>query len=142
IVSAGNDRRYPGAHRSLADLKLSLAADQRGVANFDARNVRNRVQFSRCSFEANTQIARPNLPALGCRSCRRRRLDRFTGKGVERKHEDDTGKNAARHGQKPPTLNSQWLTLNQKVQKFWSDKFVSIGGQKFYFPFSRSRRGI
>ena len=80
IVSARNDRRHAGAHRALADFEFSLAADQGGKADFNASDVRDRVQLSRGAVEGNAEGAGANR---WFRRRRRLRLARDHGSKTE-----------------------------------------------------------
>ena len=59
-VTARQNRRNPGAHRSFAHFKLSFTANQRRITDFDARDIGYRVQFSRRAFKRNPEISRAN----------------------------------------------------------------------------------
>ena len=76
-MPARKDRSNTGAHRPFTNLKFSFAADQGCVADFDTRDVGDRIELSRGSFKRNSQIASANDLAYDCWS-RRRRFLRLT----------------------------------------------------------------
>ena len=69
--TAGQDRRHAGPHRTLAHFQFPFATDDCGVPNLNASDVGNRVEFSRCAIERDSQIACANL--FLCRDFRGRR---------------------------------------------------------------------
>jgi hypothetical protein len=84
-MPARQDRSNTGAYRTFPDFQFSFAGDQRRIADFDTRNIGDRVELSRYPFEWNPEIARPNYLAFNNR-CGGRMLYRLTRGGTERDH--------------------------------------------------------
>ena len=71
-TAARQDGRDPSSHRSLTDHQLALAADQRDMADFHARDIADRVERARGSIEGNAQIACPRFGLRGAPATRTR----------------------------------------------------------------------
>ena len=59
-MASRQNRRNTGAYWAFADLKFAFAADQRRIADFDAGDIGDGVEFSRSAFKWNPKIARTN----------------------------------------------------------------------------------
>src|SRR6266699_5689495 len=109
------DSGNASAHRAFINLKFSFAADQRRIADLDARDIGDRVKFPRRALKWNTDIPRTDLLALGCRS-RWRRFLRFATLCVdceqEQEHEHGRGKAFRCHFR---SINYQLPTINFSV---------------------------
>ena len=64
LFAARQDRCDARPHRPLSDHQLSLAGDQRGVADLHALHIGDGIELSRSAFERDAEVARPG-PALG-----------------------------------------------------------------------------
>lgn len=71
-MPARNDCCHPGPHRTFADFEFAFAVNQSGVTDLDARDVRDRVPFSRRAVEWN-----PKRPRANGRLCLWRRRPRL-----------------------------------------------------------------
>src|SRR5262249_59687117 len=66
LLAAGMDDGDAGANRSAADDELAAAGDERGVPDFDAAHIRDRVQWPGGSLDRNAKGAHaaPGRPPL------------------------------------------------------------------------------
>src|SRR5206468_10558840 len=60
IVAPRENSGHASAHRAFANLKFSIAANQRRIADSDARNIRDRGNLSRRAFKRNPEISSTN----------------------------------------------------------------------------------
>src|SRR6266498_4435915 len=82
------DRGYAGANRAFANFKFTVSADQGRIADFNARDIRDRVKPYWCAFKRNPEIARANNLAYDY-WLRRRRFLRLARGRIERDYEHE-----------------------------------------------------